>query len=507
MATAWSDLGPIVPACILLGGAIFIIGLDMVPRRGMRREILEYAAYGVVLAALLDLLFRFQVDPREGFGGGVIFDSLSLFMTITILAATALSLFLGQNLAGRAPILLSEFLALLLIASAGMILLVCARELVTLFLALELMSLPVYVLCGVTRFRSGSTEAAMKYFVIGAFASALLLYGFALLYGFSGTVFLQGIGHALASRPLTPTATLGLGLVLTGFAFKIGAVPFHVWVPDAYQGAPTAVTAFMSAGVKAAAFAALLRFLVEAAWGSRGIWIEVVGGVAVVTMLIGNLLALPQTNLKRMLAYSSVAHTGYILIGVAAVGAGNGSDPEHAHAVASVSFYLLAYAFMTLGSFAALILLGRGGEDAEELTSLDGMASRRPWVSLWLAVCLLSLAGLPPTGGFFAKFFIFKAALQLAERKPVLLWAVVAGIITTVLSLYYYLRPIATMYLKDGGCNEPETHGSRDSSVGATVFLCAVFAILLGVLPGNVLQMAYDLAARWLSGNLGPGGM
>jgi len=489
---SWDDLRPILPALILMGGALVIVGVDLFRRGdGVRREILEVLAYITLLGAFVDVLVGFQLVPITGFGGAVSFDHLAVGMTVTILAATAFGVCLANNLVSSSSIRMAELLALFLLSASGMILLVSAQDLVTLFLALELMSMAVFVLTGITRFRTESTEAAMKYFVIGSFASALLLYGFALLYGFSGSVHLDGIARALQTQPLTPAALLGLTLALIGFGFKIGAVPFHSWVPDAYQGAPTAVTAFMSAGVKAAGFGALIRFLAEGALAGRAVWFEVLVGLAVVTMLIGNLLAIAQSNLKRMLAYSSIAHTGYLLIGVCAIGAGHAAS---AQAVGATTFYLLVYAFMTLGSFASLILMG-----VEEITDFEGMAKRRPWSALMMTVFLVSLAGFPPTGGFFAKFFIFKAALnQPDHHNPAMTWLVVAAVITTVVSVYYYLKPVVAMYFKPSP--EGASSGETDYGVGATVVVSAMFTLLLGLAPTLFLRMALTLAREWLAG-------
>jgi NADH-quinone oxidoreductase subunit N len=498
MPVGWEDLRPILPALILMAGAMMIVALDLLRKRGLPPWFLLLAGYVSVGGALVWLWYitaSVQSFNEPGFGGAVVFDGFSHFLTITILFGTALSLFLSNNLALRFKVQIAEVLALILIAAAGMILLVMARELITLFLSLELMSISVYILAGVTRDRPESNEASLKYFVIGSFASAILLYGFVLLYGATGRIELAEISAAL-SGPEPPSALLitGLALSLVGFGFKVGAVPFHVWVPDAYQGAPTSITAFMSVTVKAAGFGVLLRFLIEGLGPEslRIYWHEAIIVMALASIVIGNLVALAQKSVKRMLAYSSIAHTGYLLIGVAAA-----AEPGAIHPIAATGFYLFAYTFMTFGAFAILIYVGREGNDADTFDDFEGLAKRRPMAALAMAIFMISLAGLPPTAGFFAKFYIFKAAIEIAgSGSGALVWAVIVAIVMSVVSLYYYLRVVVAMYLKPGA--EGGAPEKVDYDTGFAVSIAALVTVLLGLVPGVYLHMAYVLASQWV---------
>ena len=287
-----------------------------------------------------------------------------------------------------------------------------AADLITLFLAIEIMSIAIYVLCGITRTDGRSTEAAVKYFVQGAFATAFLLYGMALLYGATGTVHLGAISVSLEGA-VSPMALAGMGLLMVGFLFKIGAAPFHLWVPDVYEGAPTSVTAFMSVAVKAAGFAAMVRLFVGGLGDMSATWLPIAVGVSALTMIWGNLGAVTQKSVKRMLAYSSVAHTGYALVGLACRGT---------EGPAAALFYLFVYTFMTLGAFAMLIFAGKGGKDAETYDDFAGLAKRRPWSALFMTVFMVSLAGVPPLAGFFGKFMLFKAAVQAGQVPLAIRW-------------------------------------------------------------------------------------
>lgn len=492
MSIGAADFQAILPALVLIAGAFLLLGVDLFLRGGKGATLLEILAYGTLIGALSGIWFQFDrngaQEPVTAFGGAVVLDGFSLFLSTVILAGTALGLFLARTLAARTPVRMAEVLALMLISGGAMILLVMARELITLFLALETMSLSVYVLAGVTRERPESGEASMKYFVVGSVASAFFLFGAALLYGATGSVFLDEIQTGLEGEAMRPLVLLGLGLALVGFAFKVGAAPFHTWLPDAYEGAPTAVTAFMSVTVKAAGFGVLLRVLLDGLIAVEPWWRQIVGGLAVITMVVGNLAAIVQSSVKRMLAYSSIAHTGYLLIGVAAAAAGGIRHPE---AVSAVAFYLFAYTFMTLGAFALLMFAGRGGRDAESFEDIQGMAHRRPWAALFMAIFMLSLGGLPPTAGFFAKFTLFKATLEVASRENKLAWLVIAGIVTSVVSLAYYLRVVAAMYLQpargDAG-REP-----ADQNIAAAIVICVLFTLFLGIHPGGYLQLARSL--------------
>ena len=396
------------------------------------------------------------------------------------LGAAALTVLISFSYLEREQMLAPEYYLLLVFATLGMMLMAAGEDLMVTFLGLELMSVAVYVLAGFDRRSPRSAEAALKYFLLGAFASGFLLYGIALVYGATGTTNLGQIG-AQVSRMDRPSVMLlaGLALLLIGFAFKVAAVPFHMWAPDVYDGAPTPVTAFMATGVKAAAFAALFRVLIEG-FAHAGAWPEIVWWLAVITMVGGNLVALAQRSLKRMLAYSSVAHAGYLLVAVA-----SGS----AAGTAALIVYLVAYTLMSLGAFALLAAKGRRGESDVLIDDLAGLAGRRPWLAFALAVCMLSLLGFPGTAGFVGKWYILAAATSAGENA---LAAIL--VLASVVSAGYYLPVIMAMYMKP----EPSETAHTDVRLGrlgdAAVTAAVVGLLLFGVWPNRLLDVAKTAA-------------
>jgi NADH-quinone oxidoreductase subunit N len=380
----------------------------------------------------------------------------------------------------REGLLAPEYYPLILLATAGMMFLAGAEDLIVLFLGLEVMSVAVYVLAGYSRADPFSSEAALKYFLIGAFASGFLLYGIALVYGTTGTTNLALIGAQLAGRPIPLMAALGLGLILIGMGFKISAVPFHMWAPDVYDGSPTPVSGLMATGVKAAAFAALVRVLLEAFPSVVDIWQPIVAGLAVASMVAGNLIALAQRSLKRMLAYSSIAHAGYMLVAVwAGTQAGAGS----------VLFYLLAYSATTLASFGFLTALGRGGERDVTYDDIAGLAAERPAIAFGLSVCMLSLVGFPGTVGFIGKWYILTAVVAEGQLiLPVIL------VLTSVVSAGYYLPVIMAMYMRPSpSARRHAGVGLSRTAAGAIAFSVAA-VLILGFWPGDLLEMAGESA-------------
>jgi NADH-quinone oxidoreductase subunit N len=337
----------------------------------------------------------------------------------------------------------AEYYALLLSATLGMVVMAASNDLITVFLGLELMSLALYVMVGCRRGQLESNEAALKYFLLGAFASGFLLYGIALIYGATGSTNLRGIVAFMSDSPLarSPLFLTGALLLLVGFGFKVAAVPFHMWTPDAYEGAPTSVTAFMSAGAKAAGFAALLRVAGTALAVAQIDWRPILTGLAVVTMTVGNVSALLQTNVKRMLAYSSIAHAGYVLVALAAGGT---------EGTSAAIFYLAVYSFMNLGAFGILALLGRDQDERVLISDLAGLGFRQPLLGLGMTVFMISLGGIPPTAGFMGKVYVFGAALQ-AGLVPL----VVVGVLNSVISVFYYLRVTVAMYMSDEPAGGP----------------------------------------------------
>ena len=376
----------------------------------------------------------------------------------------------------RAGLLAPEYYPLILLATAGMMFLSGAEDLIVLFLGLEVMSVAVYVLAGYNRANASSAEAALKYFLIGAFASGFLLYGIALVYGATGTTNLSLIGAQLAGGSLSLMAALGLGLLLIGFGFKVAAVPFHMWAPDVYDGAPTPVTGFMATGVKAAAFVALVRVLVEAFPSAEPLWQPVVFWMAIASMVAGNLIALAQRTLKRMLAYSSIAHAGYLLAAV---------WPGSRLSAGAVLLYLMAYVVTTLATFGFLAALGRGGERDVTYDDIAGLATRRPWIAVGLSVCMLSLLGFPGTFGFIGKWYILSAIV--AEGQTILAIVVV---LTSVISAGYYLPVIMAMYMKPAASEESHATTRLWPAAAGAVAVSVIAVVLFGLWPAGVLDVA-----------------
>jgi NADH-quinone oxidoreductase subunit N len=397
-----------------------------------------------------------------------------------ILLSTAATILLSLGYLERELLLAPEYYPLLLLAACGMMFLAGAEDLIVLFLGLEVMSVAVYVLAGYNRANAWSSEAALKYFLIGAFASGFLLYGIALAYGATGTTSLSLIGAQLAGGRLSLMAGLALGLLLIGFAFKVAAVPFHMWAPDVYDGAPTPVTAFMATGVKIAAFAALVRVLMEGFPAAVKLWQPVIAGLAIASMVVGNLIALAQPTLKRMLAYSSIAHAGYLLAAV---------WPGTRLGSGAVLFYLAAYGLTTIASFGFLAALGRHGERTVTYDDISGLAANRPWIAAGLGICMLSLLGFPGTIGFMGKWYIISA---LISQGQVLLPVVL--VLTSVISAGYYLPVIMSMYMKPATNDELQQNMRLFPAAAGAIALALAAVLIFGVWPGGALEVAVQSA-------------
>jgi NADH-quinone oxidoreductase subunit N len=381
-----------------------------------------------------------------------------------------------------------EFYAMILFGTAGMMMVVHATHMVSLLIGIETMSLAAYVLTGCWRRSLRSSEGAIKYFLMGAFATSFLVYGMALVYGTTGgELSYAGIASKVGTATKTPLFFMGEYFILVALAFKVAAVPFHMWAPDTYEGAPTPVTGFMAAGVKTAAFGGLVRLL-DTAFGNPLLvfdftgWASVLSVLAAATMTLGNLAAVRQENVKRLLAYSSIAHAGYLLIGVVAGGLGVAS------AKPAVLFYLVAYTFTTLGSFGVVAWIGNRNDERLYIDDWAGLGAARPGVALAMTLFLLSLGGVPPTGGFFGKFYLFKAAME----SPQLYWLVVVGVLNSVVSIYYYLRIVVAMYFRDPVRPLAPTDSA---SMRAGLLLTAIAVVLLGIFPGTFVEWAGPAAA------------
>jgi NADH-quinone oxidoreductase subunit N len=426
----------------------------------------------VVLAAALWLVLA--IGPAgEGVGAMYVRDGLTVVLQATALLAALGAAALGGSYIERAAFAPGEFYALIMIAALGAMVMAASRDLVMVFLGLETLSIPLYVLAAFAREDLRSQEAGMKYFLLGAFSTAFFLYGIALVFGASGSTALSIVASAQPSVLLH----IGAGLLLVGLGFKAAIVPFHAWAPDVYEGAPLPVTAYMAVIAKVGAFAALLRVIPAVVGASRGQWVMVIGLLSVLTMVLGNFAALLQTSVKRLLAYSSIAHAGFMLIGVA-VGTGPGAG--------AVAFYLIAYLLMTLGAFGVVLMLERGGEEADQIGDLTGLAWRAPALATAMAVFMVSLAGLPPTAGFVAKFYIFTAALDAGQTA-----LAVIGVLTSVVSAYFYLRVAYTMFTGEPRPNVAFVGGRW---VSAAVIISTLGVLALGVFPAPLTTFARQVA-------------
>jgi NADH-quinone oxidoreductase subunit N len=491
------DWRAIAPELALAGaGVVLLMVVAFWP--GARRGLLA----GLTLAGLAVAagLTAWNWDlARVAFDGAVSLDGITRYARLVLLAVGALATLMAaqadpvdreEDAGEEAP---PEVFPLLLFALTGMVLLAAASDLLVVFIALEILSLSLYVMAGATR-RMAAQEAAMKYFLLGAFSSAFLLYGIALCYGATGTTNLLGIARASVDPTGDGTLLLaGIGLLAVGFLFKVAAVPFHMWTPDVYQGAPTPVTAFMAAGTKAAGFAVFLRVFAGALGGMVVSWRPVVATVAVVTMLVGAALAVVQSDLKRMLAYSSISHAGYLLVGLAAAA----TVPA---GISASMFYLLAYAFMVMGAFMVVQYASRLGPpdtepgEAGERSNLDdyrGFARRHPWAGALLALFMLALTGIPPLSGFWAKYYVFLAGIEAG-----LTWLVVVAVISSVISAFFYLRVLVAAYLQEPAA-EAEPAAGRAPALALALGLAGVLTVAIGLAP-EVLVSAARTAERIL---------
>ena len=409
-------------------------------------------------------------------------DGLTGFLNATILIATLITVAVSNRYLAAHDINHGEFYALILASVLGMMLLTAATDLILLFLALELMSIPIYALAGFQRTSLKSNEAAIKYFMIGSFASAILLYGCSLLYGVTGSVDLATIAARL--DPENPLALLGAALVLIGLAFKISSVPFHQWAPDVYEGAPTTVTGFMATAVKVAGFGALIRVLAVALEPSSESFYWVLWWMAALSMTVGNIMAIIQDNAKRMLAYSSIAHAGYVLLGFCV-----GTD----QAFAAVLFYLLVYTFMSLGAFTVIAGLARSGREPERVDDLAGLGATHPFQATVMSLCMFALAGIPGTGGFIGKFQLVSSAVSRARAidDSSLIWLSVILVLNSAVSLAYYLRVPVVMWFRDP--EESREPGANSGFLaGAALVVCAAAVILFGLVPNDLLVVTSE---------------
>lgn len=464
-----NSLTALAPLLAVVVGALFVLLLEVFLKKE-RRDYLGYVSLAFLGAAAF-LAVSFWNKGLFYFGGGLILDNLAIFLTFLFALAAAFVILLSLKYIGQQDANYGEIFALLLLALSGLLIMTSSGDLLVIFLGLEVLSVSSYALAGLRRGDEKSGEAALKYFLLGSFASAFLVLGLAFLYGAARSVAIPEIISFFGGATSPPLlGLLGVALVIVGFGFKIAVVPFHMWTPDVYEGAPTPIAAFFSVGPKAAGFIVFLRlfsnFWDATAAGSALFWALWV--ISVLTMIVGNLVALRQTNVKRILAYSSIAHAGYIMVAILA------RDNS------GLVFYLTAYLFMNIGAFAAVIGLSKPGREYLELEDYAGIGFRYPWIGATLSVFLLSLAGFPPTAGFLAKFYIFSSAVRMG-----LVPLVIIGVLASLISVFYYLRIVVYMYMR-----EPARQvdiSVENPALFLVLFLCLYGVLQLGIFPGNIL--------------------
>lgn len=469
------NFAPIMPEVILsiFGMALLLVNV-FVP--GEHKAYLGYLSLiGIIIAGFT--LVGGWGNHLSSFNDAVVLDNFSIFFKGIFLLAVGMTILISDQYFKREECNHGELYPLLLFAVVGMMLMASGTDLMTIFLGLEVLSVSLYVLAGFNRANLKSNEAGLKYFLLGAFSTGFLLYGMALTYGATGTTRVAKIAEYAAQSVAVaqnPMLLIGMLLMAVGFSFKIAAAPFHMWTPDVYEGAPTPMTAFMSAGPKAAGFAAFMRIALYAFPSLKADWSDLLWILAVLTMTVGNLIALNQDNIKRMLAYSSIAHAGYALVGFTA------GNPE---GMAGILFYMLSYTFMNIGAFAIIVLVGKKGEANSNVMDYAGFGTKHPVLAMAMALFLFSLAGMPPTAGFIGKFYLFSGAVKAGY-----VWLAIIGVLNSAASVYYYLRVMVYMYMKDPV--EEFDWMKLTPAVAICIIIAAVGVLLPGVIPSVLLDLA-----------------
>ena len=477
------DLFLILPELLVTAAACIVLALDPV-LHSSKKDGLVWLSLGT-LAVCIGLTASQMNHAASAFGGLVVIDTYGCFWKLLLYFFTGLTVLLSYSYLKEERLYYGEYYGFVLLALAGMMVMVSAADLLTIYLGTELMSLSLYVMAGINRSEPRSLEASAKYFVLGSFSSGILLYGISLLYGATGSTRLPAIAAASGRSLDDPLLLFATILLAVGFSFKLAVVPFHMWTPDVYQGAPTSVTAFMAVASKAASFGAFLRVFVEGLGGLKANWSAIFLLLCIATLVLGNVVALVQTNIKRMLAYSSIAHAGYALIGVVAAGR-LGEAASSANGIASVLLYLALYAFMTFGAFAIVAMLRKGEIEGEEIEDFTGLARRYPLAALLMLIFMVSLAGIPPTAGFIGKFYVFMSAVEAGMT-----WLAVVALIFAAVSAYYYLRLVMVMYMREPGevtATSPRLVMSPTLSI---VLACAVAGVVIfGFYPNPLVNLA-----------------
>ena len=491
LSLALPEIGLAILVCAVLILDLFV-SLENKSRVGV------VAFVGVVILALV-AFGQWGEGARTTFNGFYVVDNMSVFVKVCVLACTAISILLMLQYAKVEKINYGEFYAMLLFSVFGMLVMASGNDLLTVYLGLETMSISIYVLVAFMRHDPLSREAGLKYFLMGAFASGVLLYGMALTYGFTGTTSIRGIAEAFAGSggaaiAQNPAMIFGLILLVAGFGFKLALAPFHMWLPDAYTGAPTPITGFMSVAVKFATVAALMRIFFVAFPAMAESWNTLLWVLTAFTMVWGNVAAIAQTSLKRMLAYSSIGHAGYVLMGVVvSMSVVDGKVTFTDIGISAVAFYLLAYLFTNLGAFGMLILVCRDGYRGDNIEDWKGIGQAHPWAGMAFVVFLLSLGGIPPTAGFVGKLYLFAAAVQNEYY-----WLAAIGLVMSAVSMYYYGRIIMVLYMENRGETQEVMSLSSAPSLFFAMVVLVVGTLLLGIFPGSFLDAAKGTVAGFI---------
>lgn len=469
------DLGSVLPAMIVCLAGVVIMFAGVFLRRGVVAFSAIVSLAGVLIALAANTPLRLM--NRQAFMGLIALDSYSWFCNMVLLIAAGVTILASVRYMAQESEGLYEYFVLLLFATAGMMFMVSANHFLVIFVGLETLSISIYVMAAMMPNNARSREAGLKYLLLGAFSSGIFLYGAALIYGASGSLSLPAIGkYFQTTGTVGPMAAAGMGLLLVGFSFKAAVAPFHMWTPDVYEGAPTPLTGYMSVAVKAAAFAVFVRVFFESLSSLQVSWTHILWVLAAVTMILGNVVALVQDNIKRMLAYSSIAHAGYIMVGMVA-----GKEAG----TSAILYYLLAYTFTNLGAFAVVALVGRNGESNLTLDDYRGLGKTHPVLALVMSIFLFSLAGIPPTAGFVGKFAIFGAAVSSGY-----IWLVIIGVLTSAASVFYYFRVIMKMYM------EVPEFDLATLSIGPgmvlALFIAVVGVLYIGIFPTTYLNLALE---------------
>ncbi len=462
------DLNPVMPEILMTAFALIVLLLDLLIKKKEAVAVISIAGVSIISLSLLK-------TTGSTFGGMYIADGYSTFFKIIFFINVILTILISIKYIAIERVNYGEYYSLILFSTIGMMIMASASDLITLYLGLELMALSTYVLAGFIRHNLKSTESALKYFLLGAFSSGFLLYGISIVYGLTGTTDLKAIATFITERGLSGNLSLLLAIAMltVAFGFKIAAAPFHMWAPDVYEGAPTSITAFMSVGPKAAGFAVIGRVFMIAFAAVKADWATILIPVSILTMAVGNIVALSQTNIKRMLAYSSIAHAGYALLGIITA---------NSEGISSMMNYLFIYAFMNIGAFAVIIMLRSEGIKGEDLSDYEGLSKTHPMAAALMLIFMFSLTGIPPTAGFIGKLYVFMAAINAGYT-----WLVIIAVIFSAISAYFYLRVVMYMYMRDPKAELPLTTSFTN---GLALAVTTAAVLIIGVFPTMLVEFA-----------------